>query len=285
MKIKETLTKKDRSDLFINSSLVGLFTDMFEDSDPFYSLAYPLCLGYYTIQSSNKTVSPVYEQMFDFYREYHNNKSEDEIVATINAKIGNTIIRPKFIDKWKRVYNTLIIEQYNPIDDYSETETKTGNDTDTTTYNLVDGKTGKNTDIITHDVTSENNGKTGTSETVSNSRKIDNDVYAFNSDSPVGDSTRTDTETQTVIGEAEKNTTHNTQTKTGTESKAIGIDETRKKTGTETKTYGINETYSRSGRHTNGADLVEAELNLRNKQIFFDIIYKDIDSVATISIY
>ena len=32
-------------------------------------------------------------------------------------------------------------------------------------------------------------------------------------------------------------------------------------------------------------DLIQKELDLRNKNLFFDIVYADIDSVATLQIY
>ena len=290
MKIKDTITLTEKSSLFLQSSVVGLFTDMFQSDDVFYSLAYPMCLGYYTVQSANKTVSPVYQQMYEFSREFTKSQgltdnTDEEILALVNSKLGSSVIRPKFIDKWNRVYNTLITEQYNALDDYSETETKTANDTDKTTYNITDGKTGTNTDTLTHNVTTEDNGKTATSETTVRAVETANDIYGFNSSVAVGDTATTENNTETVTGEADKNTTQNTQIKTGTESKQIGINETYNKTGTETKEYGVNETRTRTGRHESGADLVEKELNLRNKQIFFDIVYRDIDSVATISIY
>lgn len=290
MKIKDTLTLEEKSNLFLKSSVVGLFPQMILEDDAFYSLAYPICLGYYTVQSANKTVSPVYQHMYEFTREYAlsqglTDSTDEEILALVNSKLGGSVIRSKFIEKWTRVYNTLLTEQYSALDDYSETETKIGNDTDTITYDITDGKTGTNTDTVTHDLKTEDNGKTATNETTTITGEKYNDSYGFNSSAAVGDTVETDKSTETVSGEANKNTTQNIQTKTGTESKAIGIDETTKKTGTETKTFGINETRSRNGRNTSGADLVEKELNLRNKQIFFDIVYRDIDSVATIYIY
>lgn len=269
MTILETLTKKEQLSLLTESSIVGMFPTMIVVGDPFYDLAYPMCLNYYTSRSASKRVSP----MFKLYKE----TMADAGLSSANLLIGGSVIRPKFIDKWTRVYNALITEQYSPLDDYKETEIKIGNDTDTTTFDITEGKTGNNTDVLTHDVTTESNGKTATNETTTRS----SDVYGFNSSSPVGDTA----DTETVTGNADDNTTENIQTRKGTESKALGINETNKKTGTQTKEFGLNETHTRSGRHTNGADLVKRELDLRNQEIFFDIVFKDIDSIATISIY
>lgn len=248
--MKETLTAQQKNDLFVNSLVVGMFTDMFTEEDLFFDLAYPICLGYYTVRSANKTVSPIFNQLFDFVRV---NELGEDYISIANTLLGSKIIRPKFIDKWTRVYNTLIEQQYNPLDNVDITETKSGYNQDTTTYNS----------------NVENNGKTGTKEVVTTNNENSNDVFGFNSSSPVGDTVDTEKATETTYGNAEDNTTHNLQTKTGSDN---------------TK-YDFNESTNRKGRNGSGADLIEAELNVRNTQIFFDIVYRDIDSVATISIY
>lgn len=240
VKIKETLTTEQRTNLILNQTVTGIFTELFVETDPFYNLLYPLCLGYYTIRSALKTVSPVYHQFAEI--------SDDP-----NTAIGKHLIRPKFIDKWTRVYDTLITKQYDPLKDYEYEEHRGGNNSDTTTYN----------------VSIEDNGKTGTKETVTTSRDTSNDVYGFNSSVPVGDDTSTENMTETTEGLANDNTTYNKQDKTGTDAKAFIIDED----------------VTKSARNVSGADLVQSELNLRNKQIFFDIVYADIDSIFALSVY
>ena len=176
-----------------------------------------------------------------------------EISEDPNTAIGKNLIRPKFIDKWTRIYDTLITKQYDPLKDYDYEEHRGGNNSDTTTYNI----------------SVEDNGKTGTKETVTTSRDTSNDVYGFNSSVPVGDDTSTENMTETTEGLANDNTTYNKQDKTGTDSKAFTIDED----------------VTKSARNVSGADLVQSELNLRNKQIFFDIVYADIDSIFALSVY
>lgn len=317
MRIKDTLPATERYDILANASSGGVFTTMFKGDEPWSADTANLCVGYYFVRSGNKLASPIYHTMVDLLSEKDPSLTDEELLKLVNTTIGSRIIRPKYIDKWTRVYKALVTSTYDPLDDYSETEThkgtntdkttyditgkKSGDDTDTTTYDLSEGKSGTNSDVTTHDVTTEENGKTGTSETTTRANEQSNDVYGFNSTSPVGDTYNNENTTETVIGDAEKNTTQNIKTKTGTESKAIGIDETTTKKGTETKTlgvdetntktgtenkeFGIDETRTKNGRHTNGASLVNAELDMRSRQIFFDIVYRDIDSIIALSIY
>jgi hypothetical protein len=185
------------------------------------------------------------------------------------------------------------------------------------TYNTENGKEGTNTDVTTFDTNVEDDGTRGTNEVTTRSVETADDVYGFNSSDPVGDTVSNETVNETVVGAAEQNTTHNTQSKTGTESKEFGINETMTKTGTESEEIGIDETATKtgtdsraiginesetktgtetkditideeivkSGRDGSGAELVIEELNLRNTQLFFDIIYADIDSITTLQIY
>ena len=309
MLIRETLTLEQTISL-LNGNVVGMFPYMVLSNDSFYSKLYDLCLGYYTARSGEKTISITYERFKTLIAENPTiNKTAEQLIGEL--------IRNKFIEKWERVYSVLISEQYNALNNRDYTETKTANNQDKSTYNTTKGKIGNNSDTITFDnvnsktatnsdVTTfdtnvEDDGKTGSHETTTRNTSTDDDVYGFNSTSPVGDSASTEELSQTIIGDANKNTTHNIQKKTGTESKEFGIDESISKTGTDTreinidetethtgtdtKDYTINENIIRRGRDGSGAELVELELNLRNSQIFFDIIYSDIDSIATLQIY
>lgn len=283
MKMKETLTLQQKTEMFLNGAIVGLFDGLFNESDPFYSFANSMCVGYYTVRSANKTVAPIYEQLLEYVQE--NGQVGDDYITLTNRLLGSTIIRPKFIDKWNRVYKTLITQQYNPLDGFDYTEHKTGNNSDVTSYDTQDKKSGTNVDTTTYDTSTEDNGKTGTKEVTTTSRENSADVYGFNSSSPVGDNVDTENATETLVGNADDNTSHNVQTKTGTDTNNRNINETLAKTGQDTKVFTVNEDITKSGRDSTGAEMVEAELNLRNTQLFFDIVYRDIDSIATIHIY
>ena len=267
MRIKETLTLQDKNNLFVKKDTVGFFVTLFQPTDIFFNLAYPMCLEYYTIRSANKRVAEIYDQILEFVKE--SSGDESTYIQTTNELLGTNILRPKFLDKWQRIYNALITEQYNPLNSYEEEDNKTGSENGTTTYN---------TNV-------EDNGKTSTKETTTTNIERNDDVYGFNSSSPVGESANNEKTTEELLANADDNTTHNIQTKTGTDNKNITINETESKTGTDSNTLSKNENITRSGRRVSASSLIQEELDLRNKQIFFDIVYKDIDSVLTLSVY
>ena len=277
MKLRETLTSQQIIDL-LEGNAVGIFPSMIVSTDAFYGKLYELCLGYYTARSGEKTISLTYERFISLVND------NPEITKSPEELIG-TLIRGKFLDKWNRVYDTLISSQYDVLSNREYTETKTGNNQNRDTHNTTKARQGNNSDITTYDTNVEDNGKTGTSETTTRSVEDANDVYGFNSSTPVGDTYSNETTSETIVGEADKNTSHNIQTKTGTENKQFGIDESETHTGTDTTDITINESLVKSGRDGSGADLITEELNLRNTQLFFDIIYADIDSIATLQIY
>lgn len=277
MKLRETLTIQQTIDL-VGGNVVGFFPYMVVSTDVFYDKLYELCLGYYTARSGEKTISMTYERYISLVNE------NPDIYKTPEEIIG-TLIRGKFLNKWNRVYDALFTSQYNVLNNRETVEDKTGNNQNKDTHNTTKAKQGTNSDITTYDTNVEDNGKTGTSETTTRNVEDANDAYGFNSSAPVGDSHSTETTSETIVGEADKNTSHNVQTKTGTENKQFGINESETNTGTDTTDITISEKLVKSGRDVSGAELITEELNLRNKEIFFDIIYKDIDSVVTLQIY
>lgn len=277
MILMETLSLDDKIRLF-SGDVVGIFPTMILSNDKYYNMLYDICFGYYNARSGNKTISATYKRIKEIVEQNNSiNENAEELIGKL--------IRGKFIDKWNRVYDVLLFEQYNALDNYTLNEHKVGNNKDTDTYNNSKAKIGNNTDVTEYDTNITDDGKTGTYETTTRNVDTDDNVYGFNSASPVGDSTSNENATETLIADANKNTTHNTQIKTGTDSKTFGINETETKTGTDTTDRSINETVTKSGRDGSGAKLVMEELDLRNQKLFFDIIYADIDSIATLQIY
>lgn len=177
----------------------------------------------------------------------------EDIYSMANDVISTEILRPKYLDKWRKIYMALVEEQYNAIYDDTFNETKTGNINNKTTY----------------DTEVENDGRVGSHERRTYTNETSNDIYGFNSSSPVGDSTREDTTEETVVGDASKNTTHNLQ----------------KKSGTDTKNNSYEESISRQGRNKSPSELLQMELDFRNKQTMMSIILKDIDEETTLKIY
>ena len=242
MKLLETLSNEEKISL-LNGNVVGIFNNLILEGDSFFNKKYELCLGYYFNRSGEKRISSMYEKIL----EIKNNITEkpEDIIAKL--------IRNEFIEKWEITYNALYEQQYSIMDSNSYTETKTGNNNETITYNSK----------------VEDNGNEATNMVTKTSNENSNDTYGFNSSSPVGNDLSYGSDTETVIGNKDSNTTHNT----------------RDKTGNDNKNATENENITRSGRDVTGAELIQKELNLRNKEIFFNTIYKDIDSIATLQIY
>ena len=245
MKMIETLTKQDKIDL-MTGGIVGIFPTMILSTDSFYSSLSDICLGYYTARSGEKTISPTYDKFREFIE-------EESITETTAEALMGKLIRGKYIDKWNRIYTALVASDYSVLDEKTFNETKKGN----------------NSDKITYDTVTKDDGKTATNETTTRNSDDDNGVFGFNSNSPVGSDTNSSTSIETTIGEADKNTNENTRTKTGSDTKNITIDES----------------IDRKGRETSAAKLIGDEINLRDRQNFFDIVYSDIDDIATIKIY
>lgn len=245
MKINETLTIAQTVEM-INGQTVGIFPTMILDGDSFFSLRYDLCLGYYMERSASKPISSTYRRLYELFN------TQPLVTQTPDEMMGK-IIRSKFIEKWEKQYNALIAEQYDVLSDYEHNETKQRVDTDTTSY----------------DTTITNDGNTGTEMETTYSATDNDSIYGFNSTSAVPTDSTTSNSNDITSGASENNTRHNTETKDGTDTRNFDSDETREILG----------------RRKSAPELIEKELDLRNREIFFDIIYTDIDSIATIGIY
>lgn len=254
LRIKDTLTIEEKQTLINSNNVVGLFNGLIAEGDLFYNMRKELCFEYYIVRSSRRAISYAYKEFIDMYREVNGDSlTESELLKLASETFGSKVIRPKFLDKWSRIYSALVANTYDPLLDYEYSEHKDGNNSDTVHY-------GSST---------EDNGNTGTKQTTSTVNNSTNDVYGFNSVSPVGDNLSTDESTETIVGNADDNTSHNLQTKSGT----------------DTTNFVVDEDISKSSRNRAGSELIDVELNLRNKHIFTDIVLSDIDTVATLSIY
>lgn len=330
MKIIETITKTQKTQLILNNKPCGIFDKLFLENEPLYSLRSPLSTQFYLNRSGQKTVSVIYPSVFEFAETYEpfpqrmilvealptknideyalyvistevlsfltrdgetfrtslNNDfmvaneegqvlyyryldgmwvrytgdttlipklTNEQIYELVNNTISTQILRPKYLDKWNRIYKTLIEEQYNALYNEEYEETKSGSRKDKTTY----------------DTEVENDGNVGTHESRTYSNDRADDIYGFNSVTPVGDSTSEETSTETTVGDASLNTSHNTQSKTGT----------------DTKDNSYEEKITRKGRNGNAPELLQMELDFRNKQTLMSIILKDVDEETTLKIY
>lgn len=246
MRVIETLTTEQKISLF-QGNVVGIFNSMITDEDLYSNIKYDLCFGYYINRSGYKTVSPIYTR----YKALID--SGVQLGDPIEQIIG-TYIRSKFLDKWNKIYSSLVAKEYDALNNIDVTETKTGNNSDTTTF----------------DTSVEDTGETGTYEITTRAEENSDDVYGFNSTSAVGDSYSVDRVSEAVIGDKDRNTNHNKQDKTGTESKV----------------FGINESVTKSGRwYGNPTQSIREEIEMRIMFTFMDIMYRDIDSVFTCPLY
>lgn len=275
-KIYDRLSDTDKINM-LNGTVVGLFSRMIIDTDPFYDKLSELCLGYYTSRSGEKTISPTYSKIIDLI-------SNNVVSNTAEDILGN-MIRGKFIDKWNRVYNVLIATQYNPMNDYEENTVKSGANDNTRNFTDNTNHTGTNTDKTTYNTTDTFNETTSEKEQIISSEQDNSAVYGFNSSSPVNDSNDDISSTETRTRDPLDNTRNTTNNKSGEDTLEHTINSSDNKSfnGTVNNTYSDN--IDTTGRNTSPSSLVEKELNLRNKFLFFDIVYADIDSIATIQIY
>lgn len=276
MKLKETLTTQQTIDI-ISGQSVGLFPYIFQQTDLWYSKVNQMCLGYYMYHSGEKSISPAYKKVISLIKDYNIVKVAEEVIGTL--------IRETFIEKWNKVYDALITSNYDFLNNDDYTESRDTKEDKTNTYNTTIGKTGNNQDITTFDTNVEDNGTTGVKETTSTNNSTANSVFGFNSTTAVGESNSVDNGSETFTANANDNTTHNLQEKSGTESTEKTINETDTKTGTDNEDLTRNEEVVKSGRNVSGATLIKEELDLRDEKLFFDIIYRDIDSIATLKVY
>lgn len=266
MKLIETLTQTQLSQI-AQKQANDLFQTIFQSGDACFKYQGELCFGYYLINSANKSVAPFYINMLELYNE--GKLSSD---YTINVMVGD-YIRSKYVDKWARDYKLLIDEQYEVL--YN----RVYNETETITYDTSKGKTGNNADTTTYNIQTTTDGKQATNETTERSASDESGLYGFASAESVGNETNTSTVSETVKGAADDNTTHTETARTGSDGRVYAIDESETHKGTDTHTI------EKMGREGDAADLIEKELALHAKRILFDIIYKDIDKILTLPIY
>lgn len=230
------------------------------------------------------------------------------IISKYNWSEISSLIRNTFLNKWNSVYSTLTAK-YDVTKPIDITEKKTGEDrhnivknsTDTFSFDNRKDTIGtefnnrKDTDTEyysdDYEYKIEDNNTRKTSEKTS-----ENDyIYGFNSSSKVASNS------SEIVGNIDDNVT---QDDGGSKTTIIGdkiID--REKTGTEThtnektgsETHTINDitadtidygtSTTKKGSNAPITETVIKELDFRDKTIFVNMIYADIDSILTLPIY
>ena len=237
--------------------------------------------------------------------EYHGNISGDKFISPLVRKIksGDTlttaemkslagVIYTLYKDNWEKEWETMNL-QYNPIenynmlekmsddittDDYGRTHTRTDNTThaktgtETESRNITDRNTPNVTELTTPNLTDTSN----------------NAVYGFNSSnaSPTGTSTNAQTGTNTVTRSGTDTTTHtgsDTMTYNTTDRNTGTV--TDADTGTDTHTH--NYTLTRSGNIgvTTSQQMIESQRKLYMWNLFYNVVFPDIDRVIALSVY
>lgn len=286
--------------LISSNTPCGIFDKLFLPTEPLYSLRTPLSFQFYLNRSGHKTVGNIYSNALDLAKEIEPtiDITEDEDFWTfVNDTISTNILRPKYLDKWLRIYQVLAQEQYNALTDeeksyYRETnELKSKNmnniediiNTDNKNMNISDNKDTTNTN--------EGESKTSIHEKRVNSNDDMSGIFGFNSSIPSKDSINESLAEESLTAELDDNKTISTN-KTATKDFRLTnttIDGKNK----QNKVNKVEENYSNSfkenetisARHKSPAELLQMELDFRNKQTIMSIILKDIDEETTLKIW
>lgn len=206
--------------------------------------------AYFVDRSYNKIISPLVERVLTMPYASENGTLTDRG----RAYLAN-IIRMRYGEKWDKIYSTLKI-QYKPLENYSMTE----KGTDTNTNTKI--SSGGGAETLTH-------GKKTT--TSGNNNGTENEkVYGFNSSSavPFNSQDTSATINGTVTDSGDDKTTFNNN-------------------GTVNDNGNTTHELTRSGNIgvTTSQQMLEAEMDVRAKYIYLDIVFNDIDSVLTLPIY
>ena len=208
MRFKDVEESKRR--IFYNIYAANVFNWLDEEKADIYDFLY-------FHNSYSKIISFLYEEVV-------NN-------ASLMSVLISSIIE-RYKDKWNRLYNTLITEQYNPLENYSMEESEKSK-------------------VANVDSVKSNSSDSGTANST-------NDNYGFNS---------------ITAQPATKSTTTTSATSTN------NVD--------GTKTTDSDKTLTRKGNIgvTTSQQMLESEVILRNKYLFQDIIFKDLDDILMLDIY
>ena len=129
------------SDTYLSES-VGIFKLLQANDFDFLpteetSLPVKLDLIYYYQHSGSKRLAPFY---YKLYKSYDNGtRTEAEINALVMANIANSVALI-YGDKWTKLYNSLVVAQYDAINNYDITEVETPDlTTETTTQDNTYG--------------------------------------------------------------------------------------------------------------------------------------------------
>lgn len=212
---------------------------------------------------------------------------------TFRAYLINTV-KFKYLDKWKKLYETLNLE-YNPIKPYDikTTENKNGNETFTSKKTDEISKTDKNNgtrkDIldVTDDVTSTSNIKeTGTTDDTRDGTDANN-VFGYNSNEATNYDENINYEKRnSKLENSTDNTSNDNRIRNDTRNVTLTDDnvhtENNSQNRNDTTTKEDINTTTRVGNigNTTIQELITQERELLNWQ-FWDVVFDDLDRIYT----
>lgn len=172
--------------------------------------------------------------------------NDDNELTTANKQKLANVITTLFLSQWQHTYELLTL-QYDPLNNYDMTETET--------YKGSNENEHRDTGSLTH---------TGTS-TDSTNNTAEDSLYGFNSEDPVNSDMST----------SEGGNTHTNN-----------LTDTTNMTGTDEGSNSYERTLTRSGNIgvTTSQQMAQSEIDLWRWN-FFKSVFKDIDSILTLSIY
>lgn len=268
-----------------NKHLIDVFDDVLINGGIFKALSLldvpwnddiddiPLDFEYYGNISGQKIISPLVRRLLG---------DNEKLTAENIASLSNVLFS-MFGRNWSEQYATLLYE-YNPISNYdmTETETSSGNTSDTTTHTgtqRID-----HTGTVRDAYTSQIGGSETQTATGQGTGTTGNSVYGFNSDSAVDDTYSENTSNNT--------TTANGQTSTEEESTNNRTDNledlrTDNLTDTGTGTHSDTRTLTRSGNIgvTTSQQMIQSQRDLWVWNFIYNVVFPDVDKVLTISTY
>lgn len=199
----------------------------------------------------NRDVSDTLSVAYTIYNIDIDNMTDSQVQSLM------TMLFTVYKDKWTKLWNNIFLQTYNPIWNVD------GEESTTRTYEYGKRETNTKDFEIEHE-----HGTTDT-ETVTNNI-TDNDVYGFNSSTPVGASKSTNNGSRTNVGSGSDTDVHS-----GTDDyQQSGVD-TERITHTRQGNIGV----------TKSTELLDSELTLREKFNYFAIITKDIIREITMNVY
>lgn len=153
--------------------------------------------------------------------------------------------------------------------EYGLTITNSGVDETETDYGLTTTNSGTDktkTEYNSNDKTTE---KTGKDETIIRNNQIENDVYGFNSSTPVGDDVSTDNNFQHTTANPNNNTKDITIDYTGYDETTLTHGKKEAKSGTDTTTLTHGKTETKSGIDTITITIQETDIDTDTRKTDF----------------